>query len=181
VSSYLMQHYDPGIPVGEETNKELEKEEQERLHHLWSVASVSAVIPRRLGGDASREELASDKKISKRVGWAAVQSYRAWGGTRKTANRDAEVEKEGAQVRWEKWWPEHEAWLIQRRQYYATRGLKRDPLWAKSARRRTPRRSPTTHDLDASAPRSLRAAGTPHSASAALISSGLPIPTFNSS
>ena len=133
MSSYLMQHYDPGIPVGEETNKELEKEEQERLHHLWSVASVSVVIPRRLGGDASREELASDKKISKRVGWAAVQSYRAWGGTRKTANRDAEVEKEGAQVRWEKWWPEHEAWLIQRRQYYATRGLKRDPLWAKSA------------------------------------------------
>ena len=122
MSSYFAPWYDPTLetPAGI-TPKDLEKEEVERLTKLLSVATAAIEIPRRLGGDATGQELSTDKKRAKRIAHVASQSLKAW-GCKKPKLEDAA--REAAIVDWPRWWHDHEVWLNTRRIFIGTWGQK---------------------------------------------------------
>ena len=141
MSSYLAQWADPGLKLDtEETQEHIESQELERLAKLRVVATAAAAIPRRLGGDATVDELTRDKRRCRRISHVAIQSTVAWGGKAVLYNNnEGEVSrstnKEAAQVDWKKWWAEHQVWLLNRVRYIAS--LAQEGIvperWAKSA------------------------------------------------
>lgn len=131
-SSFLLALYDPAIAVGDETPNALRDEEYDRLILLLSVATAAAAIPRRLGADASSDELADDKKRCKRIAHVARQCLVAMGHSNA---QPRSLSKEAAQVRWEVWWERQQATLLDRQKYIACWALvhEADSAWAKSA------------------------------------------------
>jgi hypothetical protein len=85
---------------------------------VWTYAAAIAMnFPRRLGPDANSEELAADKKISKRVchlyhlTWSNMYAHReapqppTWGDW-DVASEDARIRRQGATVVWSEKLPE---------------------------------------------------------------------------
>lgn len=134
MGSFLTAFLDLSLPVSEgESQTSLARAEQERLAHLLAIATHAQTIPRRLGGEASPDELADDKRRGKRVEHVAGQLLTAWGG--RPSNYAHDVNREAAQVNWQRWWQEHETWLLNRQRYLATWCHKcdGDEKWTKSA------------------------------------------------
>jgi hypothetical protein len=126
---YLDERFDPSLEVDLElTAAELGAEETLRLQGMLASAIVAAEIPRRLS-DATREELALDKRRSRRVAHALRQSVISWGGFLEL-EPTAEQRSAGAQINWAEWWGQHEAWLIARQRYVATWAKKTNELSA---------------------------------------------------
>jgi hypothetical protein len=97
----LDRHYDPAIDVDLTLSAEaLTAREVARLQSELALARVAASFPRRLS-EGTRDELALDKKRSRRVAHALEQSLRAWKGKPRDANE--EERRAGAQVRWPDW------------------------------------------------------------------------------
>jgi hypothetical protein len=130
--SYLAAWYDPGLKIKDhDTIETIAKEERERLTKLLEVCKRSQTIPRRVGTDANSDELSADRRRAKRIQHVADQCLGAWGGP-VTLTQD--VNREAAQVNWERWWEEHQVWLSNRTKYVATWGqLRGETRWAKSA------------------------------------------------
>lgn len=119
----LESYWDPGLTVDvSESLEDITKQEVKRLQSTCAVVLVTSQIPKRLS-DASREELALDKKRARRILHSARQSLRAWGGKEREATKDEKVA--GAQMAWESWAEEYDAWLQARLRYVAT--------WAKAS------------------------------------------------
>jgi hypothetical protein len=76
------------ITAGLDPGEGLEWSEEEALTaslveywcHVGRVAWLAAHWPARLGADATREELARDKKTSRKIAWMAFAQVRYWGG-----------------------------------------------------------------------------------------------------
>lgn len=120
--AFLDSYWDPAIEV--DLSLDVDKvalEERERLARMHAVAVVASQIPRRLS-DATRDELAMDKKRSRRIAHALAQSLTAWAGVVEPPTD--EDRRNGAQIDWEPWWEEHCAWLEHRLRYVAS--------WAKA-------------------------------------------------
>jgi len=134
--SFLAEWFDPGLEVGTEKPKDIEHEECERLARQLAIVAAAGEIPRRIGADADSEELATDKRRSKRVAHVLRQSYLAWAGKHVNGlpNGD-EISKEAAQLDWEAWGKEQEVWLTNRMHYIVTLVHKNngDEKFAKSA------------------------------------------------
>jgi hypothetical protein len=133
---YLTDWNDPGMEVGKEAPKELAEQECVRLARQLAIVTAAGEIPRRIGADASAEELALDKRRSKRVAHVLRQNLTAWSG-KKTANLPSggEIQREAAILDWEKWAAEHQAWLLNRTRYIVTLCFKNngDEKFAKGA------------------------------------------------
>lgn len=131
MSSYLAQWYDPGVKLKEgDTIERIQREERERLTRLLEVCRAAQKMPRRVGPDANSDELAADRKTAKRIAHVAEQCLIAWGGPVQLTGAD--VSREAAQVKWRRWWEEHNTWLNNRTTYVATWGEKRgETRWAK--------------------------------------------------
>lgn len=132
MGSYLAQWYDPGQKLREGDNPEtITREERERLTKLLEVCRMAQRIPRRVGNDATSDELALDRKTAKRIAHVAEQCLSAWGGPLALVG---DVNREAAQVKWRRWWDDHQVWLTNRTKYVATWGeFHGETRWAKSA------------------------------------------------
>lgn len=131
--SFITQYYDPALEISRrDTAEGITLAERERLTRMLAVAEAAAAIPRRLGAEASGEELAADKKRAKRMAHALQQSLKAWGGPLRDK---PEVAQEAAQLRWDVWWADHQVMLANRVRYVVTWCTKAggDERWTKSA------------------------------------------------
>lgn len=86
--------------------------EIERLSHAVVVASTAASVPRRLGGDATAEQLAADKKLAKSLAYRLRDALRLWrlldGKGYEEPTLDPAAVRLGASVEWEAW---SEKWI----------------------------------------------------------------------
>ena len=134
--SFLAAHYDAELAVSQDdTTRHMEHLERVRLVKALAVVTAAQEIPRRLGADASGEELAADKRRCRRVAHALNQCLTAWGGSTKIpANKD-EVLREAAQLQWDKWWADLDLHLQARIRYIATWQAKCNGnlVWSKKA------------------------------------------------
>lgn len=108
--------------------------QRERISNLALMASHAAEVPRRLGQDATPEELRVDKLISRRVYTRAMSSLINWGTQEVDQGQSAaeleELHRAGAQVIWSKWWEEYRAQMEQELRLVATTALKTGHLKA---------------------------------------------------
>lgn len=119
MSKFLDTYFDPSIAVDLSMTPEVRDAiELDRALADWSRASIAAAIPRRLA-DADRAQLALDKKRSRRLAHVAAQSIGLWGG-KVPHEPDATLTREGAQVLWDQWYEERDAFLAARMTYAAT-------------------------------------------------------------
>lgn len=135
MTKYLMRYYDHALKINEsDTEASISKAEQERVGKMLSVAVTAQTIPRRLGADATPDELAADKLRARRVAHVAGQLVKAWGGAELNGG-GADSKREAATVDWSRWMDEHRAWALARQTYIATWCVKQggDERWAKSA------------------------------------------------
>lgn len=133
MSAFLSQYLDPELKVDANLYAEqIANEEIARLNKLLAVSQTCVTIPRRLGGDATDDELAADKKRCKRIAHVAEQCIISWGGKVKP---NGDVAREAAQVNWSRWWEDHQVILNNRLRYVATWAVKTegDQKWAKGA------------------------------------------------
>jgi hypothetical protein len=134
--SFLAEHYDGELTISrDDTPRHMDHLERNRLTKALAIVAAAQEIPRRLGADASGEELAADKRRCRRVSHALGQCVKAWGGTTKIpANKD-EVLREAAQLNWATWQADLELYLNSRIRYVATWQVKTggDQSWAKKA------------------------------------------------
>lgn len=120
---FLDRYFDPVLDVDVSVSEEsIVAEEIERLQRMTAEAMVACQIPRRLS-DASREELALDKKRSRRIAHVLRQNLAGWGGA--LIDPSLEQRQAGAQVHWESWWGDHQPWLEARMRLVAS--------WAKKS------------------------------------------------
>jgi hypothetical protein len=126
-------YYNPDLEIDKSMTPEVrDKIEIDRCLADWSRAALAAAIPRRVE-NGTREELALDKKRSRRMQHVAAQCIGMWGGDIPTEPDDA-LAKEGAQVLWVPWWEERDALLLTRMTYAATWAKKTNQLqYGKSA------------------------------------------------
>jgi hypothetical protein len=120
----------PGITAARVT-----EEEVERLTRMTAVAVLAAAIPRRVGADATPEELALDKKRARRVRHALEQCLQGWAGELPALPVNDVLRTEAAKINWEQWWAEHQVWLDGRVKLVVTWCYKTgaDERWTKSA------------------------------------------------
>lgn len=124
---YLETWYDPRIPIRDgETAELIIAEEVERLLKLRLICVMAAGIPRRLGPEATSDELAADKVRCRRIQHVANQLLEAYekSGAKIPVATPAS-NREAAQVDWDRWWGDHQVWLTNRTRYVATWGLTR--------------------------------------------------------
>ena len=134
-SEYLAAYYDPGIGVRAENPVEIVRVERERLYTLYFVALAASQIPKRIGGEATQEELRADKKRCHRIAHVARMSFGRWGGEL-AGKKEPDLKKEAAQIDWDKWWEAHQVALRNRITALANWGLAQDKegqKWTKSA------------------------------------------------
>ena len=135
MSSYVAQWVDGAMAVREDSAASITAAEVERLGKLLAIATAAQTVSRRLGTDATDDELAADKRRAKRIAHIASQLMVGWSSKVKTTHIDVSVSKQAATVDWQRWWEEHRVFLINRRMYIATWAVKSgaDMKWAKSA------------------------------------------------
>lgn len=135
--SYQAHWVDPALDIpAEETAKRIELAEISRLLKLYAIATATGHMARRLGTDATSEELAIDKKRSRRIAHVAVQLASAWSGKDpQKLKLKQDVSQEAAVVDWKVWWEGHQTWLVNRQRYVATWASrqKKQDKWCKSA------------------------------------------------
>lgn len=130
----------PWIDVGLAIPDGLEKDaligiEKVRIARALSVVLYASSIPRRLGGEASSEDLALDKRRCRRVAYALRQSYRGWDkeGEIAVAAEDS-VKQEGAQLLWDDFGERHLTEIRSRGCLVVTWAVKSgDRRWGKTA------------------------------------------------
>lgn len=116
--TYITDHLDLKLTVSpNDSADKFRAAEIERLQQLAAVMRAAAMHPRRLGGDAMPEELALDKKRSKRVLHVVEKSLALWGGEPAAWDQARQV---AATLKWEDWWSEHERRIQSRQRYIAT-------------------------------------------------------------
>ena len=105
--------------------------EIERLQAAVAVLQGCLAVPRRLS-DATREELALDKRRTRRALHVVMQSLLVWGGMPRA--QTAEEKSAGAQLDWEVWPEEHRTVANRHLTHLATWGKRAGHLrFAKSA------------------------------------------------
>ena len=106
------------------TPEEVAREEAERLYSLREMAIKASVIPRRLGGEATGQDLSKDKRISRKVAHTA-EVLQGWWGTSDPVDWE-DPAKDSAQLVWSEWWEDHSTYLTRRMTWIATWGIKHD-------------------------------------------------------
>ena len=134
---YLGRYFDSGIPLPRYDSREaIEEYETKRIARTLAVVVVAGSIPRRLGRDATDEELARDKQHARRIGHALQQSLRGW--TNKpifeVVTLDDKIRSEGATVEWDHLVESHMTIVRSRLRVVATWATRKDEQrWGRSA------------------------------------------------
>ena len=99
--SFLDAYQDPALETDLTIGPDdITASEVARLQRMLATVVVTGSIPRRLS-DATREELALDKKRARRVAHVLRQCLVAWGGEERAP--DAGERIAGAQLDWQQW------------------------------------------------------------------------------
>lgn len=134
--SFLAEYVDPGLKVDlEKKPEEFELDEIRRIQDSAVAIMYALSMPRRLGGDATSEDLANDKKRCKRVLHVLKQSMQSW-SSNTTVEWRAPVEDDrirGASLDWNIWYEETRVHLMNLRAYIATYGMTKNGEWARKA------------------------------------------------
>lgn len=133
--AYLGRFYDPALELPDYLDRRVITErELDRIQRAFSIVWITSQIPRRLGGDAGRDELALDKKRAKRVMHALVQSYKGWQTREPKRLESEEIRIAGANLQWEAFGPAHHTSVLARMRLVATYAIKADDhKWGRSA------------------------------------------------
>jgi hypothetical protein len=134
--AWVARWYDEGLETPGEPliPDEQVESERERLKKLVSTVLYAATIPRRLGGEATSEDLALDKKRCRRVAHAFIQSYKGWDKRELHPILDDEIRQAGAQLDWTTFSAEHRVAISTRGIYVVTWALRSGQRrWAKKA------------------------------------------------
>lgn len=128
----LDEYYDPAVEVDTAmTEEEKVRQATKRLESDLAVARVAAGIPRRVN-EGTREELALDKRRSRRIAHALSQCLLIWGGKEREPTK--EEQQAGAQVDWPRWLEERRPLMLAELRQVATWAKKTDNLrFGKSA------------------------------------------------
>jgi hypothetical protein len=131
----LERFYDSGLVLPESTDRrEITDYEVERIGRAFAIVALINSIPRRLGHEASRDELALDKRRARRVGHALIQASRGWRTTEPKIRNDEDVRIAAIHLNWEAFGPAHTTTVHNRMRFVATYAFKADDLrWGKSA------------------------------------------------
>jgi len=132
---YLERYFDTGLELPEVISRDsLVSSEIARITTAATVIYVVGTIPRRLGGEATDDELALDKKRSKRVGWALEQALTGWTRKQPKFQVTEEIQREGAQLDWHEFVPAHLTQLNSELCLVATWAIQNDEArWGRSA------------------------------------------------
>lgn len=135
IHTYLERWYDSGLtPPEVASREELERREVERLSGALAIVLMAGTIPRRLGGDATDEDLALDRKRAKRAGYALSQALKGWTKKKPDLPLDDKVRMAGAQLDWDRWLQEHNAALENELRCLATWAvIHNEQRWGRSA------------------------------------------------
>jgi len=132
--TYLEQWNDVSIPLDTDFNWDnYAQEQQHRLTRLACIFDHMVGFKRRMGADATREDLAIDQKMAKRMRSAAYQFAGQWGATDEeidaygTEHYEA-LRREAAQVDWPKFIEEHRTYLQQNLRLVATTALRKGDI-----------------------------------------------------
>jgi hypothetical protein len=134
-SGYLEQYHDAELELPEIPGREtLEAAEVERISRALAVVLYTSTIPRRLGGDATDQDLIMDKKHARRAAHALRQSLLGWTKKVVMPTIDDEIRREGAQLMWVPFRDAHLAEVQIRLRVVATWAVRSgDARWGKSA------------------------------------------------
>jgi hypothetical protein len=91
-------------------------------------------IPRRLGADASDDDLSVDRKRARRVSHALRQAIKGWAKKMPDLPQDEELRVEGSQIVWETWCEEYLTDLTQQLRSLVTWAVRNEEeRWGRSA------------------------------------------------
>lgn len=132
---FLARYYDAALdPPKVKDSAELERAEIERLSRALSVVVIAGSIPRRLGGDATDEDLALDTKRARRVGHALNGAIKGWTKKSPPLPVSDEIRREGAQIDWDVWRETHLTTINNQLRCLATWAIQnQQESWGKSA------------------------------------------------
>lgn len=135
MTSYLGEHYDPGLDISRiKSREELEDRQINRISRELAVILVTLSIPRRLGADADETELAIDKKRARRVAHALSKALTGWTKRPPQVTVDDEIRRLGAQLNWTSWQPAVTGTIEEQRRCVATYAIRSgQERWGKSA------------------------------------------------
>lgn len=133
-TNFLSRYFDPALtPPKVSSREELEQREVDRLTRALAVVIMAGSIPRRLGGDASDDELAKDKKRARRAGHALSQALKGW-SKKYDLPLDDKIRMEGAQIKWDDWLTVHVTKIQDELRCLATWAvLNNEERWGRSA------------------------------------------------
>jgi len=132
---FLERFYDSALRLPRRaTSQQLASSEAERIAYQLALVLVASSIPRRLGGDADREELALDKKRCRRVAHALDQSLHSWDRRPKFTFDEEVVRIHGAQLDWLEFAADHALRIDASRRLVATWSIRNSELrWGRTA------------------------------------------------
>jgi hypothetical protein len=113
----LVSYYDPAYSSG--SKDQLLKEDRAELQILVALCAHALAMPRRLGVDATSDELARDKKIAKRLAHCFRKSLEGWHGV-EVAIDEPDIRQRAAVVKWGDLAAGRRAYLLARFAPYAT-------------------------------------------------------------
>lgn len=134
MGSFLNRWDDPGYDPPSDWDPDLYAEQQaKRLVALACMAAEASNVKHRLGPDASREELAADKKRSKRMYSSFSQFARQWGAddddfAAHQAQNAEDIKIKGAQVDWEKFQSNNKSFIQNELRQVATTCIRNGTL-----------------------------------------------------
>lgn len=131
---YLARYFDSGLKLPRNLNRDrIEFKQIDRISRALSVVLVAGSTPRRLGQDATRHELALDKKRARRMAAALQQSLKGWSVHPNIFNTDEQVRREGARILWDSWLIKHSTDIQEELRIVATWAILHDEeRWGRS-------------------------------------------------
>jgi hypothetical protein len=132
---YLENWYDSGIALPSYLDRKIITDHEiERLTRVFSIVRITGSIVGRLGPDAGAEELALDKRRSRRVSHALEQSLRGWQVRKPKVQMTEEIRLTAIHLNWEAFGPAHLTSIEGRLRLVATWAMRTDDTrWGRTA------------------------------------------------
>lgn len=119
---FLHEHIDTGLELSDKELAQFDPSAWQEIESVRAVTeaqklAIAASIPRRLGGEASREELAKDKKMARRLEWTMRNAVVDWKGDPDLilAAMPDEIRREGTVLLLDEWVADRVAYVAIRK------------------------------------------------------------------
>jgi hypothetical protein len=132
---FVERYFDAGLEIPRNLSVDFIAERQTiRIVRALTVIIIAGATYRRLGDEASDEELTLDKKRAKRVGWALTQAHGGWSKKDPKIQITPELERDGTQLEYHYFIPEHMTQIMIELRLVATWAIRnKEERWGRSA------------------------------------------------